>query len=77
MTTTQDVPEGERLAKVEAAVESIVREMSELRADLRELRSEIHSLSVKIDRNFLWTIGIIMTMWVSLITAIIIAILVD
>ena len=77
MTTTQDVPEGERLAKVEAAVESIVREMSELRADLRELRSEIHSLSVKIDRNFLWTTGIIMTMWVSFITAIIIAILVD
>jgi len=70
VVTTRDVPEGERLAKVEASVESLIREMSEVRASVRDLRSTA-------ERNFLWTLGVIIPMWVSLIVAIIIAILID
>ena len=69
MTTPQEVPEGERLAKVEADVESLVRDTTEIKADIRDLRSVI-------DRNFQWTIGLIMPMWVTIIIAIIVAILV-
>ena len=88
MATAQEAPEGERLAKVEADVESLVRETGEVRADLRNLRSEVQSVRVemqsgldrvnaRIDRNFLWTLGVMITMWVSIIVAIIVAILVD
>ena len=66
MTTIQDIPEGERLTRLEAVVESLVREVSEIRADLRELND-------KVDRNFLWTLGVIIPMWVSIIVAIIVA----
>ncbi|MCH8061019.1 MAG: hypothetical protein IH861_00785 [Chloroflexi bacterium] len=80
MTMTQDVPEGGRLAKVEAVVESIVRELAEVRTDLRELRSDtlsgLGALSAKIDKTFLRTIGIMILMWVSTIIAVIVAILV-
>ncbi len=81
MTMTQDVPEGERLARVEAVAESIVRELAEVRTDLREIRSDTQSglaaLNAKLDKTFLWTIGIIIPMWVSIIIAVIVAILVD
>jgi len=66
MTTIQDIPEGERLTRLEAVVESLVREVSEIRADLRQLND-------KVDRNFLWTLGVIIPMWVSIIVAIIVA----
>jgi len=35
MTTTQDIPEGEWLTRFEAVVESLLREVGEIRADLR------------------------------------------
>ena len=117
MTTTQDIPEGERLARIEFAVETLVRESSEYRADLRELRTELRSgfteiraemqsrfaemdskfaemqssinsvrndartdldrLNTKIDRNFLWTLGIMIPMWITIIIAVIAALLVN
>ena len=74
MAATQtEAPEGERLARVESKVESLIRDMSEVRADIRELRTEIGGLRSElkgaIDRNFLWTLGIILAMWVTLIVA--------
>ena len=34
------------------------------------LEQAIRELSSKVDRNFLWTLGIIITMWVTVILAI-------
>jgi hypothetical protein len=69
VTTPQHVTEGERLVKVESNVETLIRDVTEVRADIRDLRAII-------DRNFLWTIGVIIPMWVTIIAAIIVAILV-
>ncbi len=62
MTTTQQAPEGERLARIEAVVESLVREVSDTKQDIRELRSVVN-------RNMVVTLGVIITMWVTLIVA--------
>ena len=62
MTTVQQAPEGERLARIEAVVESLVREVSDTKQDIRELRSVVN-------RNMVVTLGVIITMWVTLIIA--------
>ena len=67
--TGPQAPEGERLARVESHVETLIRGVTEIRADIRDLRAIV-------DRNFLWMLGIILAMWVTIIAAIIIAILV-
>ncbi len=75
MTTAErEIPDGERLARLETRVEHMEQQFAELREEFRqtraELRQEIRDLSAKIDRNFLWTLGIIVTMWVTVILAI-------
>ena len=62
MTTAQQAPEGERLARIEAVVESLVREVNDTKQDVRELRSVVN-------RNMVVTLGVIITMWVTLIVA--------
>ena len=70
MSTSQaEVSEGERLARVESNVETLIRDVTEVRTEIRDLRALV-------DRNFLWMLGIILAMWVTIIAAIIIAILV-
>ena len=73
---TQDAPEGKRLAKAEAVVESIVRDSAEVRTDPRELRSDTQSgsgaVNAKIDKTFLSTIGIIIPMWVPILIVVIV-----
>ena len=59
----------ERLARIEMAVESLIQESDYIRTDMRELRTESR-------RNFLWTLSVILPMWVSIIVAVIVAILV-
>ena len=76
VTVQADVPEGERLVRVESNVESLIRAMSEVRADIRDLRSDMKDLRAMADRNFLWTLGIIIPMWVTIIVAIVVTILV-
>jgi hypothetical protein len=69
------------LARLEALLEELREGMREIRADIRELRTEVQHLREetraevrrldnKIDRNFLWTLGVMITMWVTLIVAI-------
>ena len=58
-TATTEIPDGERLARVETDVRHLVERVGELHEDNREIHR-------KIDRNLLWTLGIIVTMWVSL-----------
>ena len=59
VTATTEMPDGERLARVETRVEHLERQLASVSDDIRELRSQM-------GRNFLWTLGIIITMWVSL-----------
>ena len=61
--------EGERLAKVETRAETLIRNLTEARAEMRELRADIRDLRSIVDRNFLWLLGIILAMWVTLIVA--------
>ena len=64
MTTAQrEVPDGERLARVETRVEHLEQRMLALEQAIRDL-------SAKVDRNLLWTLGIIVTMWVTVILSI-------
>ena len=78
MTTAQrEIPDGERLARVETRVEhleqqmlAVHQEIRDLRQEMRDLRQEMRDLSAKVDRQFLWTLGIIITMWITVILAI-------
>lgn len=64
MTTAQrEVPDGERLARVETRVEHLEQLMLALEQAIRDL-------SDKVDRNLLWTLGIMVTMWVTVILSI-------
>ena len=62
-TAERDIPDGERLARVELRVEH-------LEHDVRELGQAMRDLSAKVDRNFLWTVGLLITMWVTVLIAI-------
>ena len=58
-TETQEAPEGERLARLEATVEALVREVSDIKAELRDIHSTMN-------RNLL----IVVALWISTIVAI-------
>ena len=70
ITGEQDIPPGERLARLETRVEHIEHRLGELVEDIRELRQDVRALDGKIDRTLLWILGIMMTMWVTLFVAI-------
>ncbi|VUT24197.1 MAG: hypothetical protein MOIL_00371 [Candidatus Methanolliviera sp. GoM_oil] len=66
---------GKRLDNVETAIVDLRKEMTanmgdlrkEMTANMGELRDHVDT---KMDRNFQWTIGMIITMWVTIILAI-------
>ena len=58
-TETQEAPEGERLARLEATVEALVREVSDIKAELRDIHSTMN-------RNLL----IMVAMWISVMVTI-------
>ena len=51
------------MARVETRVEHLEQRMLALEQAIRDL-------SNKVDRNFLWTLGIIITMWITVILSI-------
>ena len=57
MTTVQEVPEGERLARLEATVDYLVREVGDLKADVRDIRTAIRDLDSKVRTYFLWMLA--------------------
>ncbi len=69
-TAPPKVPEGERLSRMEALVESVIREMTDMKADIRDLRSEMRDLRTMMNRNMLIIMFTIVTMWVTIILAI-------
>ena len=78
MVATQEAPEGERLARIEATLDAVLREVSDARADRRDIRSEMRDIRTEMgnirtimNRNLIWTMGlmvsILIPMWVSII----------
>jgi len=74
-TAQREIPDGERLARVETRVEHLEQLLLALRQDIGQLRQDLHQISrdlhARVDRNFLWTLGIIITMWVTVIISIV------
>ena len=52
-TATQEAPEGERLARIEASLEFLTREANQSREDMREMRKDMRVY-------FLWLLGIML-----------------
>ena len=65
-----EAPEGERIARLEALVESVIREMSDMKADIRDLRTEIRDIRATMNRHLLIIIGIMISTWITVILAI-------
>ena len=49
----------QRVAYLEGRMEDHTALMADIRADMRELRSEIHRIDHKIDRHFMWLVGVL------------------
>jgi tetrahydromethanopterin S-methyltransferase subunit B len=65
----------ERVARVEGIVEQMDKRLNHIETELREFRrevlSEISNLRKELNTRFYWLIGILITMWVAIILAII------
>ena len=48
MTTTQETPEWERFARLETTVDYLVREVGDIKADIRALRAEMNDVRTEI-----------------------------
>ena len=70
MVTTTETPDGERLARVETRLESLETLIRDIRNDLREFRAEtredLREIRNRTDKQFLWVMGVMFTMWISL-----------
>ena len=62
---------GGRLARVEGILEQMDRRLNHIESYLKDFRADIRSLDTKIDRNFRWTLGIFIPLWITIIVAII------
>ena len=76
-TATQEAPEGERLARIEATLEAMLRQMNDsnadrldIRADMRDIRTEIRDVRSMINRNTFLIIGFILGTWITVILTI-------
>ena len=86
VTTQADIPDGERMVKLETNVETLIRDMSETRTDIRELLSDVKALQStvdqkisglqdKSDRQYQWLVAIMIGMWVTIVVGVIVAFL--
>ena len=86
VTTQADIPDGERMVKLETNVETLMRDMSETRTDIRELRSDVKALQStvdqktsalqdKSDRQYQWLVAIMIGMWVTIVVGVTVAFL--
>ena len=56
VTAPPEAPEGERLARLEAIAEALVREIGDIKADIRDLRAIVMRL-----------IFVVVAMWITVI----------
>ena len=67
MATTQNAADNERIAKVEATVEALVREGVDNRQAMRDLSVKLDNLMLESQRNFRWTVGLQITILILLV----------
>ena len=67
MATTQNAADNERLAKVEATTEALVREGVDNRQAIRDLSIKMDNLMLESQRNFRWTVGLQITILILLV----------
>lgn len=72
MTAPPETTEGERLARLEAGVEALVREVSDLKADGRDMRAEMWDMRTAMNRHLLIIMGAVISTWLTVILAIIV-----
>ena len=69
-TATQEAPEGERLARIEATLELLLRQNSDIKedirtlttnvsADMRDIREEIRDARKSSRTHFFWILGVV------------------
>ena len=67
MATTQNADDNERLAKIEATTEALVREGVDNRQAIRDLSIKLDNLMLESQRNFRWTVGLQITILILLV----------
>lgn len=67
MAATQNASDNERLAKVEATTEALVREGVDNRQAIRDLSIKMDNLMLESQRNFRWTVGLQITILILLV----------
>lgn len=55
-----------RVARLEATTESILRELLEMRADIRELRAEMRQMRADLETTFRWLLKLMIYGFVTL-----------
>jgi tetrahydromethanopterin S-methyltransferase subunit G len=60
----------ERVAKIEGILEQMDKRLNHLESEIRNLRGEIGDLGRDLNNRFLWMLGVQITMWVTIILAI-------
>jgi len=48
-----------RIARLEGAYEQIDKRLGSIESDIRDLRTEIHGLAARMDRQFFWVLGLL------------------
>lgn len=70
----------ERQARIEGVLEQMDKRLSAVESELKALRADLNNginslrteLTLKIDSSFKWLVGIILTMWVTVILTILV-----
>jgi len=60
----------ERIARVEGILEQMDKRLDHIESTLARLDGRIDKLNGLIDSNFRWTLGMIVSMWITIIMAV-------
>ena len=74
-TATQEAPEGERLARIEASLEFLIREAGESREDMREMREDMREMRKDMRIYFLWILGALLGILTPILVGLLIAVI--
>ena len=75
MVVIQEVPEGERLARIEATLDALVRQNSDIKEDMRQVREEMREARKENRSYFFWILGILIGIWTPSLVGLIVTII--
>jgi chaperonin cofactor prefoldin len=62
----------ERVARIEGILEQMDKRLNHIESEIRDLRSELGDLRRDLNNRLLWILGILITMWITIILTILI-----